>query len=58
MKDPHHELFGIERSIIQGGMHLGFAAATVANAGTLGLIIVAPIPNAEPHDFLRPSLKC
>jgi NADH:quinone reductase (non-electrogenic) len=35
------ELFGIERPIIQGGMHyVGFAemAAAVANAGGLGLI--------------------
>ncbi len=41
MKTPITELFGIEHSIVQGGMHyVGFAelAAAVSNAGALGII--------------------
>ncbi|WP_374572342.1 NAD(P)H-dependent flavin oxidoreductase [Phenylobacterium sp.] len=49
MKTRITELFGIERPIIQGGMHyVGFAelAAAVANAGGLGLItsLTQPTP--------------
>lgn len=42
------ELFGIERPIVQGGMHyVGFAemAAAVSNAGGLGMITALTFPN-------------
>ena len=50
MKTLITELFGIERPIIQGGMHyVGFAelAAAVANAGGLGLITALTQPSPE-----------
>ncbi|TKT70270.1 nitronate monooxygenase [Afipia massiliensis] len=49
MKTRITELFGIERPIIQGGMHyVGFAemASAVANAGGLGLITSLTQPTA------------
>jgi len=48
MKTRITELFGIERPIIQGGMHyVGFAelAAAVSNAGGLGIITALTQPN-------------
>ena len=50
MKTRITELFGIERPIIQGGMHyVGFAelAAAVSNAGGLGLITSLTQPSPE-----------
>jgi NAD(P)H-dependent flavin oxidoreductase YrpB (nitropropane dioxygenase family) len=50
MKTRITELFGIERPIVQGGMHyVGFAelAAAVANAGGLGLITALTQPTPE-----------
>lgn len=50
MKTRITELFGIERPIIQGGMHyVGFAelAAAVANAGGLGLITSLTQPSPD-----------
>jgi nitronate monooxygenase len=50
MKTRITELFGIERPIIQGGMHyVGFAelAAAVSNAGGLGLITGLTQPTPE-----------
>ncbi|WP_332769289.1 NAD(P)H-dependent flavin oxidoreductase [Phenylobacterium sp.] len=50
MKTRITELFGIERPIIQGGMHyVGFAelAAAVANAGGLGLITSLTQPSPQ-----------
>ncbi|HEX7943687.1 MAG TPA: nitronate monooxygenase, partial [Phenylobacterium sp.] len=50
MKTRITELLGIERPIIQGGMHyVGFAelAAAVANAGGLGLITALTQPSPE-----------
>lgn len=50
MKTQITDLFGIERPIIQGGMHyVGFAemAAAVANAGGLGLITSLTQPSPE-----------
>ena len=50
MKTRITELFGIERPIIQGGMHyVGFAelAAAVSNAGGLGIITALTQPNPE-----------
>jgi nitronate monooxygenase len=57
MKTRITELFGIERPIIQGGMHyVGFAemAAAVSNAGGLGIItaLTQPTP-AELQDEIR-----
>ena len=49
MKTRITELFGIERPIIQGGMHyVGFAelAAAVSNAGGLGIITALTQPSA------------
>src|SRR5580692_1248985 len=58
MKTRITELFGIEHPIIQGGMHfVGFAelAATVSNAGGLGLItaLTQPTPEALAHEIQR-----
>ena len=50
MKTRITELFGIDRPIIQGGMHyVGFAelAAAVANAGGLGLITALTQPSPD-----------
>jgi NAD(P)H-dependent flavin oxidoreductase YrpB (nitropropane dioxygenase family) len=50
MKTRITELFGIERPIIQGGMHyVGFAelAAAVSNAGGLGIITALTQPNPQ-----------
>ena len=50
MKTRITELFGIERPIIQGGMHyVGFAelAAAVSNAGGLGIITGADPAHAR-----------
>src|SRR5512133_3605952 len=50
MKTRITELFGIERPIIQGGMHyVGFAelAAAVSNAGGLGIITALTQPTPE-----------
>ena len=50
MKTRITELFGIERPIIQGGMHyVGFAelAAAVSNAGGLGIITALTQPSPE-----------
>ncbi|MET0962140.1 MAG: nitronate monooxygenase family protein [Noviherbaspirillum sp.] len=50
MKTRITELFGIERPIIQGGMHyVGFAelAAAVSNAGGLGIITALTQPTAK-----------
>jgi len=59
MKTRITELFGIERPIIQGGMHwVGFAemAAAVSNAGGLGLITALTQPTAE--DLRREIARC
>lgn len=50
MKTRITELFGIERPIIQGGMHyVGFAelAAAVSNAGGLGIITALTQPSSK-----------
>jgi NADH:quinone reductase (non-electrogenic) len=50
MKTKITELFGIERPIIQGGMHyVGFAelAAAVSNAGGLGIITALTQPTSK-----------
>jgi nitronate monooxygenase len=59
MKTRITELFGIERPIIQGGMHyVGFAemAAAVANAGGLGLITSLTQPS--PDDLAAEIRRC
>lgn len=59
MKTCITELFGIERPIIQGGMHyVGFAemAAAVANAGGLGLITSLTQPS--PDDLAAEIRRC
>ncbi|HEY9219864.1 MAG TPA: nitronate monooxygenase family protein [Phenylobacterium sp.] len=59
MKTRITELFGIERPIIQGGMHyVGFAemAAAVANAGGLGLITALTQPS--PDHLAAEIAKC
>ncbi|MDP3748599.1 MAG: nitronate monooxygenase family protein [Phenylobacterium sp.] len=59
MKTRITELFGIERPIIQGGMHyVGFAelAAAVANAGGLGLITSLTQPS--PQHLAAEIRKC
>jgi len=59
MKTRITELFGIERPIIQGGMHyVGFAelAAAVANAGGLGLITSLTQPS--PQHLADEIAKC
>lgn len=59
MKTRITELFGIERPIIQGGMHyVGFAemAAAVANAGGLGLITSLTQPT--PADLAAEIRRC
>src|SRR4051812_5170379 len=50
MKTRITELFGIDRPIIQGGMHyVGFAelAAAVSNAGGLGIITALTQPSSK-----------
>ncbi|HEV2160541.1 nitronate monooxygenase family protein [Bradyrhizobium sp.] len=59
MKTRITELFGIERPIIQGGMHyVGFAelAAAVSNAGGLGLITSLTQPS--PDHLVAEIRKC
>ena len=59
MKTRITTLFGIERPIIQGGMHhVGFAqlAAAVSNAGGLGIITALTQPT--PEDLAREIDKC
>lgn len=59
MKTKITELFGIEKPIIQGGMHyVGYAemAAAVSNAGGLGLITALTQPSAE--DLRAEIKKC
>ncbi|NCF64243.1 MAG: nitronate monooxygenase [Gammaproteobacteria bacterium] len=59
MKTRITELFGIERPIIQGGMHyVGYAelAAAVSNAGGLGIITALTQPN--PEDLAREIERC
>lgn len=59
MKTRITDLFGIERPIIQGGMHfVGLAelAAAVANAGGLGLITALTQPS--PADLSAEITKC
>ena len=59
MKTRITELFGIERPIIQGGMHfVGFAelAAAVANAGGLGFITALTQPS--PQRLAEEIAKC
>ena len=53
------ELFGIERPIIQGGMHyVGYAelAAAVSNAGGLG--IITGLTQKTPEDLANEIAKC
>ena len=59
MKTRITTLFGIERPIIQGGMHhVGFAqlAAAVSNAGGLGIITALTQPT--PEDLAREIAEC
>lgn len=59
MKTRITELFGIERPILQGGMHwVGFAemAAAVSNAGGLGLITALTFRTAD--DLRREIARC
>jgi len=59
MKTRITELFGIERPIIQGGMHyVGYAelAAAVSNAGGLGIITALTQPT--PEDLAREIARC
>ncbi len=59
MKTRITELFGIERPIIQGGMHhVGYAelAAAVANAGGLGLI--TGLTQRSPELLAREIARC
>ena len=59
MKTRITELFGIERPIIQGGMHyVGYAelAAAVSNAGGLGIITALTQPN--PENLAREIARC
>jgi NADH:quinone reductase (non-electrogenic) len=59
MKTRITELFGIDRPIIQGGMHyVGFAelAAAVSNAGGLGLITALTQPS--PQHLTEEIRKC
>ena len=59
MKTRITTLFGIERPIIQGGMHhVGFAqlAAAVSNAGGLGIITALTQPT--PEDLAREIDRC
>ncbi|MFP6584110.1 MAG: nitronate monooxygenase family protein [Candidatus Hydrogenedentota bacterium] len=59
MKTRITELFGIERPIIQGGMHfVGFAelAAAVSNAGGLG--IITGLTQRTPEDLAKEIARC
>jgi nitronate monooxygenase len=59
MKTRITELFGIERPIIQGGMHyVGYAelASAVSNAGGLGIITALTQPT--PEDLAREIDRC
>ena len=59
MKTRITELFGIERPIIQGGMHfVGLAelAAAVSNAGGLGVITALTLPT--PDELAREIGRC
>jgi NADH:quinone reductase (non-electrogenic) len=59
MKTRITELFGIERPILQGGMHfVGFAelAAAVSNAGGLG--IITGLTQRTPDDLAKEIAKC
>lgn len=59
MKTRITELFGIERPIMQGGMHfVGFAelAAAVSNAGGLG--IITALTQRTPQDLAKEIAKC
>ncbi|MDP3852214.1 nitronate monooxygenase family protein [Phenylobacterium sp.] len=59
MKTRITELFGIERPIIQGGMHMvGFAemAAAVSNAGGLG--IITGLTQGTPEKLAKEIARC
>lgn len=59
MKTRITELFGIERPIIQGGMHfVGFAelASAVSNAGGLG--IITGLTQSTPADLANEIARC
>jgi nitronate monooxygenase len=59
MKTRITEMFGIERPIMQGGMHfVGFAelAAAVSNAGGLG--IITALTQRTPEDLAKEIAKC
>lgn len=59
MKTRITELFGIDRPIIQGGMHyVGYAelASAVSNAGGLGIITALTQPT--PDDLAREIARC
>lgn len=59
MKTRITELFGIERPIIQGGMHyVGFAelASAVSNAGGLGMI--TGLTQQSPEDLAKEIARC
>jgi NAD(P)H-dependent flavin oxidoreductase YrpB (nitropropane dioxygenase family) len=59
MKTRITEMFGIERPIIQGGMHyVGYAelASAVSNAGGLGIITALTQPT--PEDLAREIARC
>ena len=59
LKTKITEMFGIERPIIQGGMHyVGFAelAAAVSNAGGLG--IITGLTQKSPSDLANEIAKC
>jgi NAD(P)H-dependent flavin oxidoreductase YrpB (nitropropane dioxygenase family) len=59
MKTKITEMFGIERPIVQGGMHyVGFAemAAAVSNAGGLG--IITALTQKTPADLANEIARC
>src|SRR5690242_14162094 len=59
MKTRITELFGIDRPIIQGGMHMvGFAemAAAVSNAGGLG--IITGLTQGTPENLTKEIARC
>lgn len=59
MKTRITELFGIQRPIVQGGMHfVGFAemAAAVSNAGGLGMITA--LTQRTPDDLAKEIARC
>jgi nitronate monooxygenase len=59
MKTQITEMFGIERPIIQGGMHMvGYAemAAAVSNAGGLG--VITGLTQGTPENLTKEIARC